>query len=992
MSQICGAFYLIMVRLGRVKNYLRYGYESSFGLVSATQAGAPIRFLQMRETRDRYLAVPASDSVYFWDLKTKQVINKLTYDESNAAEVTTLECFYGGHPRTNLIAVGYANGRIRVFEYETGLLKVTFTGHRSAVTSLAFDRDGSRVASGGKDTNIALWDLLSERGLFSLRGHKNAISKLAFLYNQHYQRCVLISSSSDAVSTIKFWDLNVQHCFYTVPGQSNGVWSFVLLKDGTRMVTGTSAPELRVYSIEFTNGKDEDTNPLFGVAQDNIEYENDNESEAIPKSETEYGLKVRHMGNILRNSTSIASRVQDIVYDEEESLMICYSVDKNIELYKLRSKTDALTYARKQAKKAARKSAKRKKDEDPEVDQSQELDAIKTIEPSSIRSLEDLDPQTIVKCEFNTKIAPRHLGHKVKALIFLKTPGANDHKRYKIVVMAASNRLDTYILEPDAVTADSGFRHVSSIESYGHRTDVRSLAISADNRIIMSASGESMKIWNVETLNCTATIDLDYAQCCIFANAHNLDGGYENRFALVGTRSGQLQVVDLSSAQVIEIMKVSEDDKPITAICNLPDRSGVITGSEDQTMKIFNYVWDNYEEDGQTRVKLKLEEDRQMKFQEGITSIKVSANQKLVAIALLDSTVRVHFLDTLKYFLTMYGHKFPVTTMDISDDSTLIATGSADKNIKIWGLDFGDCHKSIFAHDDIVSCVKFVPKTHHLFSCSRDKSIKQWDCDIFIKIQALRKHQAEVWCMDVSSNGKYLITGSHDRSMRLYRKTEEIIVPAEEEEAEHEEEDERNVYEKQENIVPGDVNKESGVASKMTADVVSSVDRLIEAIGVFIAEELKERDYLEQCILAESKGEAKPQKPDHDPLLMTAMTTDYNRFMLETIRRLRSSDLEQVLLFLPFDFVQKLLNIVAKFLERRWDVERMVMIAIFLLKVNYGQIAASPIMMPLVHRLRKTILERAAQLRDYSGFNLVAMEHLASDKKYLTTKSKDRIL
>lgn len=57
-------------------------------------------------------------------------------------------------------------------------------------------------------------------------------------------------------------------------------------------------------------------------------------------------------------------------------------------------------------------------------------------------------------------------------------------------------------------------------------------------------------------------------------------------------------------------------------------------------------------------------------------------------------------MDSLKFFLTLYGHKLPVLCMDISSDGDLIVTGSADKNLKIWGLDFGDCHKSLFAHAD----------------------------------------------------------------------------------------------------------------------------------------------------------------------------------------------------------------------------------------------------------------------------------------------------
>ena len=85
-------------------------------------------------------------------------------------------------------------------------------------------------------------------------------------------------------------------------------------------------------------------------------------------------------------------------------------------------------------------------------------------------------------------------------------------------------------------------------------------------------------------------------------------------------------------------------------------------------------------------------------------------------MALLDSTIKVLFIDTLKFFLSLYGHKLPVLSMDISTDGTLLVSGSADKNIKVWGLDFGDCHRSLFAHADSVMQVAFVPHTHYVFT------------------------------------------------------------------------------------------------------------------------------------------------------------------------------------------------------------------------------------------------------------------------------------
>ena len=71
--------------------------------------------------------------------------------------------------------------------------------------------------------------------------------------------------------------------------------------------------------------------------------------------------------------------------------------------------------------------------------------------------------------------------------------------------------------------------------------------------------------------------------------------------------------------------------------------------------------------------------------------------------------MQVFFLDSFKFFLSLYGHKLPVLAMDASSDSALLVSGSADKNIKIWGLDFGDCHRSLFAHGDSVMQARASP-------------------------------------------------------------------------------------------------------------------------------------------------------------------------------------------------------------------------------------------------------------------------------------------
>ncbi|GFO18745.1 WD repeat-containing protein 3, partial [Plakobranchus ocellatus] len=96
-----------------------------------------------------------------------------------------------------------------------------------------------------QDTDVILWDIVSEAGLFRLRGHKKEITQVAFLKH----RDVVVTSSKDAY--IKFWDLSTQHCFYTVVGHRAEVYGFLLLRDETRLVSGSADSELRVWDIQY---------------------------------------------------------------------------------------------------------------------------------------------------------------------------------------------------------------------------------------------------------------------------------------------------------------------------------------------------------------------------------------------------------------------------------------------------------------------------------------------------------------------------------------------------------------------------------------------------------------------------------------------------------------------------------------------------------------------------------------------------------------------
>ncbi|EGR34807.1 WD40 repeat protein [Ichthyophthirius multifiliis] len=152
------------------------------------------------------------------------------------------------------------------------------------------------------------------------------------------------------------------------------------------------------------------------------------------------------------------------------------------------------------------------------------------------------------------------------------------------------------------------------------------------------------------------------------------------------------------------------------------------------------------------------------------------------AVSLLNQTIQIHFSDSDRLFLSLYGHKLPIMSFDISSDGALLVSGSADKNVKIWGMDFGNCHKSIFAHSDGITCVQFVKDTHYFFSCSKDRIVKYWDGDSFQQIMHFEESLGEIWSIAIGKIGDFFICGSGDKLIRKYKQTKDQVFVQEEEE------------------------------------------------------------------------------------------------------------------------------------------------------------------------------------------------------------------
>ncbi|TRY59103.1 hypothetical protein DNTS_013231 [Danionella cerebrum] len=833
--------------MGLTKQYLRYVPSAVFGVIGCQKAN--IAFVTLRGgEKGRYVAVGACEHVFIWDVRKAE---KVLILEGKKHEVT----YICPSPDGVHVAVGYEDGGVRIFSLLNCESNIVFSGHKSAVSVIKYDALGARLVTGSRDTDVIVWDIINESGLYRLKGHKDAITQVLFLESKN----LLITSSKD--SFVKWWDLETQHCFKTMVGHRTEVWGMVLLNQGNRLLTGSTDSELRAWDIEHIDEGKEVGEPREKKVRTLLEEKDDNDDAGDVDEEPEDRiLACKKAGSILREARD---RVVSLVTDAKAKVFACHGLDANLEVFMVLSEEEI-------QKKMDRKLKKARKKSKPQVDGEE------ASEPVVERKLKD-EIQKLANIKASSKI------RSVDCLLF-------PNGEMKVALLQQNNVVEMYTLK--ITERKPTGNKTSRLTLGGHRTDVRTLAFSSDNIAVLSASGESVKVWNRSTLQVVRTMACEYALCSLFVPG-------TDRLSL-GLRAGKFRF--LTWLQEC-FWKASMPMRELSGPC------------------VFL----------QTR-RLTVKHTRTLQLDEDVLCVRLSPDQRLLAVSLLDCTVKVFYTDTLKFFLSLYGHKLPVLCLDISHDSALIATGSADKNVKVWGLDFGDCHRSMFAHEDSVMFLQFVPKTHLFFTAGKDRRIKQWDADKFEHIQTLEGHHREVWCLAISPSGDHIVSSSHDKSLRLWERTREPIILEEEKEMVREAEFEESMDKGDEPIVPGETKGEAEPAGKKTIETVKAAERIMEAIELYREESKKLEDHREVC---EAAGKELPP-PKMNPILVAFGNISPSRYVLEVIKKVRS-------------------------------------------RVHFGQITSNQMLVSVIDDLRTNTISKVHEIRDVLGFNSAGLHFLQQE-------------
>ena len=185
---------------------------------------------------DKWLIAGTGTNLELWELEGYSRIRTMTLNcRVQSVAVSADGCF---------TIVGSSDGRIFVWEADTGNLVWEFCGHDEPIYAVSVSPESNRVLAGSADKTITAWCLHSGRELLRQTAHNSWVSSAAIAPDGIH----VMSGSGDG--TLIRWRLDSGEVEWSAEAHSGAITGIAIAQQGNHSVTGSYDSLVKVWGSD----------------------------------------------------------------------------------------------------------------------------------------------------------------------------------------------------------------------------------------------------------------------------------------------------------------------------------------------------------------------------------------------------------------------------------------------------------------------------------------------------------------------------------------------------------------------------------------------------------------------------------------------------------------------------------------------------------------------------------------------------------------------
>jgi WD40 repeat protein/serine/threonine protein kinase len=194
----------------------------------------------------RLASASGDNTVKIWDANTGQELRTI---QGHSGKVLGVAYWVKGvegvaySPDGRRLAAGGEDLSVTVWDATTGQELLSFRAGpvSNLAHSLAYSPDGRRLATNGDDSSVHVWDASTGQELLTLKGHTGGVYRVVYSPDGRY----LASAGGD----VKIWDASTGQELRTLKGHTALVSGLAFSPDGRRLASGGQDQIVRVWDV-----------------------------------------------------------------------------------------------------------------------------------------------------------------------------------------------------------------------------------------------------------------------------------------------------------------------------------------------------------------------------------------------------------------------------------------------------------------------------------------------------------------------------------------------------------------------------------------------------------------------------------------------------------------------------------------------------------------------------------------------------------------------